>query len=121
MKTKAIEDKSYWISHVENYRSGDIKNKKAYCRQSKINYHRFFYWYQKIIKELVNKGKLPQEALFMPIKIATKQSNQKDDDYHDDHNVKNSNLLCVLEFKRGHKLIIYNESILQSLVNMLSV
>lgn len=126
MKTNAIEDKNYWVNHVEQYSSGAAINKMskmAYCRQAKINYHRFLYWYRKIIKVQVNKGKLPREALFMPIKMAAKQSNQtqKNDDYRNDHCGKQHNdLLCSLEFKQGHKLMIYNESVLQNLITILS-
>lgn len=126
MKTNVIEDKSYWANHVECYCSGAATSKMAYCRQAKINYHRFLYWYQKIIKEQVNKGKLPREALFMPVKMAVKQSNQHHNDHYDvgrnDHrSCQNNDLLCSFEFKQGHKLMIYNESVLQNIVNMLGV
>ena len=109
MRTKTIEDEDFWIKHVEAYRSGNCSNKHAYCLQAKINYHRFLYWYQKIIKELVAQGELSRYESFMPVQIAKTQQINKSD-----------SLLCTLEFKQGHKLKIYDESILKKLVELLS-
>ncbi len=69
MYPQAIEEKSYWIIHVDAYRRGNFTSKAAYCTKAGVIYHRFLYWCRKIIKELVNNGDLPREALFMPIKV----------------------------------------------------
>ncbi len=110
MHPQAMEEKSYWIKHVDAYKRGNFASKAAYCAKFGVCYHRFLYWCQKIVKELVKKGDLSREALFMPIKVVPQESPV----------TSPTSLLCTLEFKQGHKLIIHNESVLEKLVNLLS-
>ena len=110
MNPQAIEKKSYWVKHVEAFQRSKFASKAAYCAKTGINYHKFLYWYCKLIKELANKDNLLREALFMPIKITAQNPPA----------VSIPSLLCTLEFKQGHKLNIHNESVLEKLVNLLN-
>lgn len=109
MHPQTIEEKSYWIKHVDAYRRGNFASKAAYCSKFGVCYHRFLYWCQKIIKELANKGGLQRDALFMPIKVVPQELPV----------TSPASLLCTLEFKQGHKLNIHNESVLEKLINLL--
>ncbi len=109
MQPQTIEKKSYWVKHTEAFRRGNFVSKAAYCTKTGINYHKFLYWYHKLIKELVNKDNLPREALFMPIKITANPPA-----------VPTPSSLCTLEFKQGHKLYIHHETALEKLVNLLN-
>ena len=109
MTTKTLEDKAYWIKHIEAYRRGNFRSKTAYCVQTDVDYHRFIYWHQKIIREAANNDGLPRKSLFMPVQAT--ELNQAP---------KPAGLLCTLEFRQGHKLKVHDESLFEKLINLLS-
>lgn len=102
MRTQTIEEKAYWIKRVDDYKNGKFSSKAAYCVKTKVNYHRFLYWYNKIIEEQSNKDG------FMPIEVTSQGL------------IEVAPPLCTLEFKQGHRLKIHTESVLKALINLLS-
>lgn len=109
MAGATLESKSYWLKHVEAFSSGNFASKAAYCSTVGVSYHRFLYWYSKIILEKVNHGELPKSALFMPIAVTPERPL-----------ADAANVLCTLELKQGHKLKIYSEVVLEKLIILLS-
>ena len=98
MRVKAVEDKSHWLKHIENCKTSGL-NKHKYCEQQHITYHRFLYWFKKL------NNKTNQ---FVPIKAVSPNT------------PKSFETLCVLELKRGHRLVVYDESALVKILSLLS-
>lgn len=110
MISEHIESTSYWAKHVKTYKHSNYPNKRSYCLDKDLNYNKFLYWYRKLIMKLENKNKPTQESPFIPMQV-TKTHVRKQ---------IAEELLCILEFKQGHKLKIYTESIMAKLISLLS-
>jgi len=50
MRPKVIEDKSYWLKHIERYKASGL-NKSKYCARHNITYHNFLYWLSKLTNQ----------------------------------------------------------------------
>jgi len=113
MKTKPEEkvtqddQETFWKYHISQAnRSGLTKGR--YCREKRLNYRRFYYWYRKIVnvpirgekKSLVKKEK-KGTSCFVPIKL--------------NESLLRNPILCELELAGGHKIIVYDKGILDSL------
>ena len=108
MATKVIEDKSYWLQHISDYKSSGVSNKSAYCLQAGVTYHRFLYWFEKLSRELVDKNTPRKPEQLIPVQVAAKPQTRA------------TTPLCILEFKQGHRLLVHNESVLEKLIILLS-
>ena len=113
MRSKAIEDKFYWLKHIKNYKDSGM-NKNRYCNQHGIKYHRFLYWFDKLLSnvlqpEPVNK-KTNKSNQFIKVKLSPEAKQIT-------HSPKP---LCTLELKQGHRLLVHNESVLAKVLSLLS-
>ena len=109
MRSHAIENKSYWLKHIESYNASGL-NKNRYCNQHDIAYHRFLYWFEKLDKKTSRPSANNKTNQFIPIKEARAITPK---------NLKPTEALCILELKQGHRLLVHNEAILEKLFLLL--
>ena len=49
--TKQTESLSiHWASHIQSWQKTQ-QSQSAYCREHDLNYHRFTYWWRKLVKQ----------------------------------------------------------------------
>jgi len=113
MRPKAIEDKSYWLKHVENYKASGL-NKNRYCVQHSVSYHKFLYWFDKLTSQSSSSRTVRKAAdqanQFIKIKLNSEAKQISG----------SAKPLCILELKQGHRLLVHNEAILEKLFLLLS-
>ncbi len=120
MRSRAIEDESYWLKYVGNYKASGL-NKHKYCKQHGIVYHRFLYWFAKLaVRQLQSRA---------ANNVDDKQKNQNSNQFikvklSSEHNFAlgqpcSAKPLCILELKQGHRLFIYNEDVLERIFLLL--
>ncbi len=97
--TTATEGEDYWKRQVECFKSSDL-SRKAFCRHSDLNYHRFQYWYRKF-KHAENPT--PPVGV-VPIKL---KSNNK---------VNLSSPLCSVQLSTGTILYLHDMALVESLI-----
>lgn len=84
------EDENFWKKHVIAFPKSGL-TKKAYCKQHKVSYPRFFYWIRKISSAL----KAPHQNLtavmpsLLPVQLKPEQDHVK------------SGINCTLSLKNG--------------------
>ena len=109
MRSRAIENESYWLKHVESYKASGL-NKHKYCDQHGVSYHRFLYWFEKLNKKPSHSATGKKANQFIKIKLTSEV----------DQAAYSTNPLCILELKQGHRLIVHNELVLIKILSLLS-
>lgn len=98
----ANESMYFWQNHINQFQQSG-KSKMSYCKQYKLVYHRFLYWFSKL-SHLENKVEAE-----IPILIPLKMASEQDD-----------SILATMQLANGAKLDIHNEAILFNLINRLA-
>ena len=93
-----IESKEFWEQHIEKFKASGA-SQVQYCRDNKLNYPRFSYWFR---KQSPNSP-----SVFVPIKIKPTEIAA----LHEP--------LCTLEF-RGHLLKIHALSALSMILDRMA-
>jgi hypothetical protein len=93
------EDEHYWKQQVEGFKESEL-NRKAFCKLSDLNYHRFQYWYRKF--ERLNNPK-PSVGV-VPIKLKT------------DNKAHLSSALCSVQLATGATLYLHDMALVESLM-----
>ena len=91
------QEQQFWQMHLEAYAKTALK-KSQYCRQHQLAYPRFIYWYSK---------SQPKTRPLVPVtliesSVATKKV-----------------ILCTLELANGHRLLVYDATILPHILAQL--
>ncbi len=107
MALTTIENRTYWLKQIKNYKTRGYPSKSAYCRETGVNYARFIYWSEKLGRQLPQGSIATKAKEFIPITVAPKSP----------HNLATP--LCILELKQGHRLLIQNESVLEKIFLLL--
>ena len=94
----AYEDENFWRKHVIAFPKSGL-TKKAYCRQHKVNYPRFFYWIRKISSALKTSHQNLTTVIPPLLPVQLKQES--------DH--LNHGIHCALSLKNGSTLHIHDE------------
>ena len=102
----AHEDEDFWRKHVIAFPKSGL-TKKAYCKQHKVNYPRFFYWIRKISSPLktlpqkiscsMNQNLTTAIPPLLPVQLKQELSHL------------NQGIHCALSLKNGCTLNIFNE------------
>jgi len=95
-----IENQAFWKKHLEQFALSKT-SRANYCRNQKLNYARFQYWYHQL-NSAIKKHKQP----LIPVKIATLETQPT--------------LLCSVNLKSGHQLRVYDRSVLSELLKQFS-
>ena len=107
MASKTIEDKTYWLKQIAGYKNSGL-SKMAYCRQTRVSYCRFLYWLEKLAKHNDCQLTLQEDEGFIPIKPLSSAK------------LSSEQVMCVLELKQGHRLLIRDEAVLEKVFMLLS-
>ena len=75
MKSKVLENKSYWQKHIESYKASGL-NKSAYCLRAVVCYHRFLYWFDKLSKRPLQTKAADKAEQFIPVQLAVAQKSK---------------------------------------------
>jgi len=66
----STEGATFWQVHVTQFQSAG-KNKTQYCKQHNLNYHRFLYWYSKLIRIESDRN---ETVNLLPVRISTSET-----------------------------------------------
>ena len=91
----------YWQEQIQLKQESGL-SRAAYCKKHDLSYHKFVYWEQKKAQR--------KKSQLLPVKLIATQ------DY--DSGAK-SKVLCSILLKSGHKLKVYDQSMLPMLISML--
>ena len=116
MRAKSIEGKAYWLKHIKNYKASGL-NKNRYCNQYGITYHKFLYWFDKLAIEALQPQSVNKKANKANRFIKVKLNSEHDSVFDQSNHLK---LLCIMELKQGHRLLIHDADILEKLLLLLN-
>lgn len=91
----------YWQEQIKLKRESGL-SRAAYCKKHDLSYHTFAYWEQ--------KKSMRQASQLLPVKLIQP---------HDGNSEAKSKTLCSVLLKTGHKLKVYDQSMLPMLISML--
>ena len=88
-------NEDFWQPHVDAFNSMGI-TKVKYCKDHGVEYHKFLYWHQKLIR--ATTGNL------LPVQLKSAGS---------------ANALCTVESPKGYRISIHTESALTKILSWL--
>jgi hypothetical protein len=101
------ENEEYWKQHQSRFLVSGLSRKK-YCLKHEVNYDRFNYWFKKLLPHQEGtpsvKGSSGENSLLLPVRLSQPKSETL------------SVLLCTVNFKNGHHLVIHHERALSLLL-----
>ena len=90
-----IEDDLFWQNHEQQLAESRL-SRRAYCQKHGVNYDRFQYHRKKLATR--------QTERCIPIKMKERQKKEK-----------SQSCLCVIELKKGDRIVIYDTKVLSEL------
>jgi len=94
-----IEGAAFWQSHIDHYQKTPL-SRKAYCREERLDYNRFQYWFHKL--KVKPATRFPKA---IPIRVK------------DNTSPKSGKILCTLDCGKGKRLLIHDLCVVTQLLS----